>query len=447
MKGQIWETRPLESWAKAKELRAKWQESIDDGQKTVGQGNPYWVDWQVCFPSMRLIEDNPVGAMMAATNEAFARKARLACETRGWGREICGYQGNCWGCQFLGYNEDGSPFTRREFSEPLPCVCDQHAKRGQQVMDFENVPRWASDYTMYLGERDPARETAMTEHKVFFLLKILNDMERVFGQHFDEDLFREMIRQTETLNSVMYDVACSMSNIPAPISIKDMYSFFTLGGLTKVDPQETLDFWTMLRDEVQWRAKEKIASVGTERYRWIEAHPPSWHFLKYYRYMEQYGAVCVGSQYTTSVRGLSVNLLEKKPDGTVGPKPNLPFNPELKYPTDMPMKTREDAIRVIQGPDARGPVGMKQEEYVRPYGLVDFADFFHANGAVFALWRSGVGCTLTRKEQALRLSNAGIRVMHYEGSQCGDRTDLDEKRFLDQLDMWMESQGLEKFED
>jgi hypothetical protein len=36
--------------------------------------------------------------------------------------------------------------------------------------------------------------------------------------------------------------------------------------------------------------------------------------------------------------------------------------------------------------------------------------------------------------------------MYYEGSQPGDRTDMDEKRFLDQLDSWMESQGLGKIE-
>jgi hypothetical protein len=38
----------------------------------------------------------------------------------------------------------------------------------------------------------------------------------------------------------------------------------------------------------------------------------------------------------------------------------------------------------------------------------------------------------------------GVRVLHYEGSQPGDQTDMDEHRFLDQIDAWMKSQGLEK---
>ena len=47
----------------------------------------------------------------------------------------------------------------------------------------------------------------------------------------------------------------------------------------------------------------------------------------------------------------------------------------------------------------------------------------------------------------MRLRKMGVSVMHYEGNQPGDNTDFDEKRFLEQLDQWMESQGLRKLED
>jgi len=42
------------------------------------------------------------------------------------------------------------------------------------------------------------------------------------------------------------------------------------------------------------------------------------------------------------------------------------------------------------------------------------------------------------------LSEAGVNVLHIEGAQPGDRTDLDEHAFLDRLDIWMEKQGLRK---
>jgi hypothetical protein len=78
MKGQIWETRPLEFWAKAKELRAEWQASSGDEIKVIGQGNcyPYLIDWAACFPGIVPLEDNPGGAMIQAKDSPFARKCR-----------------------------------------------------------------------------------------------------------------------------------------------------------------------------------------------------------------------------------------------------------------------------------------------------------------------------------------------------------------------------------
>jgi len=47
----------------------------------------------------------------------------------------------------------------------------------------------------------------------------------------------------------------------------------------------------------------------------------------------------------------------------------------------------------------------------------------------------------------LKLQEAGIPVMHYETSHPGDRTDFDENRMLDQLDTFMETQGLRRLEE
>lgn len=438
MKGQIWETRPLEFWKKAKELRASWQNTGDD-RVVLGQGNIYFCDWQAAFPAIRIMEDNPVGAMMGNKNSAFARKSRLACEIRGWGREICGYHNNCWGQQFLGYQDDGQPFNYRQFVTPFPCVCDSHAKRGQQCRDFAPVPQWMDDQCMYLGERDEKREEAMLDHRVWCTLKEINDLERIFGQKFDDEKLHKLIKDHFLIEQYARDISWYMATTkPTPLSVKDLYSVYTIGGLTKVDPDETVKFWKMVRDEVKWRAENHIAAVGNERFRWIEAHPPSWHFLKYYRYMEKYGAVCLGSQYTHMEGGAQ---LEIKSDGSIDRRERI------FYPEDTPLETREDAVRFFKTPDAREVKHFKIDEYIRPGAINEFAKIMQADGAVLGLWRCGVGCTMTRKEQAMLLRRDGISVLHYEGSQPGDRTDLDEKRFIDQLDTWMESLGLQKLED
>jgi benzoyl-CoA reductase subunit B len=75
---------------------------------------------------------------------------------------------------------------------------------------------------------------------------------------------------------------------------------YTIGGPTNIDSDETVKFWKLVCDEVKWRAENQIAAVGTERFRWMGGASSVWHFLKYYRYMEQYGAVCIGSRIRTA---------------------------------------------------------------------------------------------------------------------------------------------------
>jgi benzoyl-CoA reductase subunit B len=438
MKGQIWETKPLEFWTRAKELRAKWEKSSESTESLVGQGNTSGsADWARAFPAITVIEDNPLGSTIAAKDFPFARRCRLASDIRGWGREICGYHGVIWGCQFLGRQMDGNPFPNRKFVVPIPCVCDSHAKRGQQARDFAPVPQWMNDFTMYLGDYDAEREKAMLDHKCFNTLRMINDIERIFGQKFDDEKMVEMIRAASETRQYMKETFFCMTHKPAPLSAKDIYSIFVLGGLAKFAPREIADFWKLVRDEVQWRVDNNIAAVGNERFRWMEAHPPAYYFLKYYRYMEKYGAVCIGSQYTN----FNAAQFERKPDGSIAPR-EYP-----RYPEDTPLLTREDEFRYGQGLDARLPHHFKQDEYLRPYALNEFADIYQADGAMFNLWRGGIGCVMLRKEQAIRLREAGVSVMHYEGSSPGDSTDFDEKRFLEQLDSWMESNDLRKLED
>ena len=436
--GQIWETRPLEFWDKAKELRAKWEKSIESKEMVVGQGNTGNPgDWARAFPALTIIEDNPRGSTIAAKDMEFARVARLASEVRGWGREICGYHGVLWGTQFLGYQADGSPFPHRKLVVPIPCVCDSHTKRGIQCRDFDAVPQWQNDFTMYLGAYDAEREEEMQNHKVYCQLRVLNDIERIFGQKFDDDKIVELLTTYSNVKEYRKEIFILQTSVPAPLCAKDLYSFYTLGGLLKIDPEELEDFWKSVRDEIRWRVDNKIAAVGTERFRFMEAHPPQYSFLKYYRYLEQYGAVCIGSQYTN----FTAAQLERKPDGAVD---------EREYPLRRDAdeyKTREDLVRNSPDSDVRLPHHFKQDEYERPYALNEFADIYNCDGALFGTWRSGIGCTFTRKEQAMRLRKEGYSVMTYEGSQPGDPTDLDEKRFLEQLDCWMETNGLVKYPD
>jgi benzoyl-CoA reductase/2-hydroxyglutaryl-CoA dehydratase subunit BcrC/BadD/HgdB len=122
------------------------------------------------------------------------------------------------------------------------------------------VPRWSGDQCVYLGDYDKEREKAMTEHRVYSIYRIIKDVERIFGQEFNEEMAYDMIRKAEEIGPIHKEIYTMMSHIPAPLSVKDLYSFFTLGVLLKMPYDELIDFWRSVR-RGEIRCDNNIAAV------------------------------------------------------------------------------------------------------------------------------------------------------------------------------------------
>ena len=78
--------------------------------------------------------------------------------------------------------------------------------------------------------------------------------------------------------------------------------------------------------------------------------------------------------------------------------------------------------------------------------LLNMVEGFHCDGAILPLHRAGIGCQISMRETAAASLEKGIPFMHYETSHPGNRTDFSEARLLDQLDVFMETQGLRELE-
>jgi len=434
-----WETRPLDSWNKAKELRAKFyqteasaqQEKIwliegSDATTAAGIGNCHVVFCQ------------PYGASMAAESSEFARQCRAVTEAKGYGRDLCGYMQNHYGSMFSNRGLMGAEFHKRDFAMCGFNGCDMHAKHGEAVGEYLGIPHFFSDWVAYYGEPDKERDDARIEYLVAQSLELMEWLEKTTGKKFDDENYIETAKSSLRLQALKGDAMLCQQSVPAPIDQKSLYSIFILGGLVRTQQEETEKFWGEIRDELRWRAENNIAAVATERYRWVEHEPPPWFFLRYYRYMEEYGAVCIGSPYTHQTN------LEQLPDGTW-------TRSKTALEKGMPLNTREDLIRAQltgrgggSGSQAQGH-GPVHEQYQK--SVLDMYHAYHCNGGIFALHRSGVGCVYGMRELSTRMMELGMPVMHYETSHPGNRTDIDENRLLDQLDTFMETQGLRKLEE
>ncbi|MBI4295689.1 MAG: 2-hydroxyacyl-CoA dehydratase [Chloroflexi bacterium] len=436
-KHQKWETRPLKCWDKAKEIRRKY----DKGRVEAEQKGKQLVDGLdgsifAALGDLQATMTNPLGAMIANRNPTFSRQCLAEGECQGFGREICGYHREVFGSMYLDRDLEGGTFPRRDISIPTPSLCNQHSKRGQPVADYFRIPRYQGEAPGYTGADDPERDKTMLDHRVAEVLEEIEWLEKQTGRKFDDEVYIEHVKSSMRIGALKAEVSCLNQNIPAPVDQKSLYSFFTLGGLVRGDQDATEELWRELRDEIKWRVKNRIAGVGTERYRWVEDQPPPWSYLRYYRYMEKYGAVCIGSPYTLG------GSFDVQPDGSFVPRKTL-------LQLGIQITTREQAIRATLRPGEQGPngAGHQGDTPGRAEFLVNMTKAFKVQGAIRPLHRAGIGCDYGSREISLALTEIGVRVMHYETGQPGDRTDLDENRLLDQLDHWMESQGLRKLED
>jgi benzoyl-CoA reductase subunit B len=439
-----WETRPLESWAKAKELRARfYQDEASATEQGMWLVEGYNATMTAGIGNCHVVFCQPLGASIANEGNEFARQCRAATEAKGYGRDLCGYMLNALGAMFNNRGLMGKEFHRRDFVLGGGNGCDMHLQHSQIVGEYFGIPHYFTDWVAYYGQENAERDQARTEYMVAQTLDQIEWLEKTTGKKFDDENFIETTKSGMRITALAGDTLLYQQNIPAPLDQKSLYSFFILGGLVRSQQEETEKFWEMLRDEMKWRAENNIAALATERYRWVEEEPPPWFFLRYYRYMEEYGAVCIGSPYSHHIGG-GLGWLEEQPDGTWA---------RTKTPLErgVPLDTREDVIRASQVSLIGGPSGSQtqghgpvHEQYFE--SIINMIRAFRCNGAILPLHRSGVGCVYGERENALWLDELGIPYMHYETTHPGNRTDLDEVRLLDQLDTFMETQGLRKLE-
>jgi len=433
-----WETRPLDCWAKAKELRAKFYQTEKDAKQEniflIAGGDGPQQQLGPGFHNIHLVHPHPEAASIANTSDAYSRQCRGATEACGYGRNLCGYQLDYIGALLTNKHFSGSEMPRRDLVAQGNDLCAMFPKLGQLEAEFWGVPDIHTDATGYYGDVDEERSKAASEYMANQFLETIEWMEKATGTKFDEEVYIEGIKRNWHMQELRGDVVETLTHVPSPLDQKSAYSLFTLGGLVGSDPVETEKFWVMLRDEMRWRNENNIAAVAGERFRWTENEPPPWFFLKYYRYMEEYGAVCIQTFY----HGVH---LEEQPDGTFKrPKSPRERGVEIKSMEDIVKMSGRMGMGRRSGWGGHGPL---PEDYYQ--NLMHAIRAYKCDGAILPLHRAGIGCVFSMKAAAMKLMESGIPVMHYEISHPGDRTDFDETRMLDQLDTYMELLGLRKY--
>lgn len=428
-----YKTAPLKCWQKAKELRNKYYENY---AKAHEKGGLRWVGgaWSLDAVVAGLGDDvypltsEPYGASCAYFKD-FSLRCMEAAEKKGFARDLCAYMRNYWGSIILNEYAFGGPFPRPDFIWQ-DHICCSHAKWYQVVSDLEGgIPHYCVDVSV-----GPYRE--INENKINYVVGQLLDgiewLEKVTGRKYDDEKLIEAVKNECRSTSLWAEICCYQKNIPAPLDEKTMYSLYVFGTLNK-SSKEFADFYEELKDEVKWRVENGIAAIENEQCRLMSDTQPPWGFLKVFRYLEQYGAISVGSLYTFSLIG----IWEDKPDGTWGPR-TTPMEKGIE------IKDRETALRILVDWNLSKPEWQHFYScHIKSELMIRIAKEWKLNGVMLHYNRGCEGLSLGIAENRLALIEAGIPVMTFEGNM-GDEREFAEEATKARMDAFMERLGFKK---
>ncbi|KAA0214759.1 benzoyl-CoA reductase subunit B [bacterium] len=154
---------------------------------------------------------------------------------------------------------------------------------------------------------------------------VIPEFERVSGVKYDPDRMKEQLQLSVRAEDDLVWVLNSARARPSPID-----AWF--GGVYYIGPmftsfrgtQDAVDYYTMLREEVQDRLDQKLGPVTPdgpmreEKYRLVIEGPPNWtSFREFWRMFADEGAVIVASSYT-KVGGLYDRGFRHNPDDPLG---------------------------------------------------------------------------------------------------------------------------------
>jgi benzoyl-CoA reductase subunit B len=430
---QLYETRKLECWGKAKEIRENYYR---DYATAHDRGALRWAGGAWTFGAIPCglgedvysITSEPYAASIAANRE-FSNRCLEATERAGYARDLCSYMRNYWGSLLLDEFLWGGPFPKPDFIWQ-DHICCSHAKWYQVVCDLEpEIPHFSIDVAV-------GPEQEINENKINYLVGQMHDgiewLEKVTGREYNDDLLIEAVHNECRATSVWAEICNLNKAIPAPLEEKTMYSLYVLGTLAK-HSKEVADFYEELRDEVQDRVDNGIAAVANERCRLMSDTQPPWGFLSLFRYLEEYGAISVGSLYTFGLIG----LWEIKPDGTWGPR-------TTPQQLGVEIKDRDHALRVLTEWNLHKP---EWQHFYSPHlktdMMVRIAKEWSLDGVLLHYNRGCEGLSVGIAENRLGLIDAGFPVMTFEGNM-GDEREFDLARTMTRVDTFMETLGLKK---
>lgn len=429
MNNTKYETRPIETWAKSKELRRKhfwhtWQAQEKGEVVVMGMTEAFtgflcglgdYADPSYGPHYTRLMRD-----------PAQLLKVMEAVEAEGHSRDLC-----CTMRCYIGQLYTGLSTRSPKGDTIKPSFIFQ-------VTNCHTMPQTAQLFAERLGIPHisidmPFQDSPHARQFIFNQLQeTIEKLEKLTGRKWNDERMVEGARNEMQVMKLWALVIDENKNIPAPYDLRHLWSL-RMPLLSMRQDRDCVEYLKMLYDETKWRVANQISARGYEKSRILhEGFPPYFH-ISILKYPADFGAIFVMCENT-----MGHGLYKYHPDGSrsVG----LTWEEQM----GRPIRTREDALLAqIDCYMRRGFTTWfyprKREENIWR------ARYFHADAAVISNDRGCHGYQTSMMEVKTALQSIGLPVGTYDDSQCDPR-DFSLPQSEDRLEALMERLGLTRLE-
>ncbi len=427
-------TRPIESWAKMKELRTDhfWHiwKAHDKGDLVV-LGQPTLDAVLAGFGNVATPGYDPNFNRVLRDVESVQHLQEIM-DAQGYGNELCHAMRMQLGGMFEG-TSIRSPMNKVVKPDFIFqwFMCAPLAKCAQIAGEHLGIP-------FFLIDSPPANAPMWKETFVAQLQEFIEWAEKLTGRKYDDEKLIEATKnEWESLVTFGHMNEYTQC-IPTPLDQRHMQSL-RMPTVAIRYKKECVEYARMLRDEVKERARDGISARGFEGLR-LRGSIGNFFNQRLNRFPEMYGAIAVPGPVG------AFSAWTKLEDGTwVVPK--TPMEQGIQ------IRTREDALNaeadLWQGGAWAGGNALWFLLNIVPKIALSEVKQWHIDAVIMPLWRSmEAACEGGHNglETKLALEKAGIPVMAYENSLCDPRF-YDETRVKEQAMTFFESLGAKKIFD
>ncbi len=292
---QQYETKPLESWFKMKELR-RWR--FKNNWEAQKKGNLAILSEAMGMKALWAGFGSPYYAVMSVSpywtgakrNPQEIQKLLKLTDSEGYGPQVCGALR-----LHLAHLLEGKTTVSPTGENVVPDFawqlnfCPQVSKLLYLASQKLGIPYIYIEPLMG-GDVEQSREYIVEQ-----LYEAIEKVKKITGREYNPDLLVEATRNELETYKLFAEVCVLNKARPAPLDGRDLVSL-TLIKTVMAHTKESVNFYKFLLDEVKNRIQNKITPSGYELKRlYMDAFP--WPFPHALRYPETYGAVVVAGDH------------------------------------------------------------------------------------------------------------------------------------------------------